>query len=647
MLDMEVLLQAGGDSRDDEGPDPYVDPPNDPNIVAMLAEALHSVIISKDDYDLKPCDEEASVLLADTEDPTNWTQAMRGENRDHWVAALKREQKSILDMGTFAPPCGEYNSRPISSKYHLKTKIGSDGQLVYKVRLVVRGFEERPGIDEQTYAPVSKLTSLRMMVALAASRGWHLHHMDVVAAFLNPDIDETIFIRLPPSKDSEDEWELPWLDRTSRTVMLRKALYGLRRSPRLWWIHIHEFLLSLGFEQSAHESNLYTKPNVAILLYVDDLLIAFNPECSYAMLEVKDSLLNKYQMKDMGEARRFVGIEITRTYDDQGLLSTMILSQNAYVSEVIKRFGLGNDSGHDVVRDPKYGYGMQRIKNRTGTYHTPMDLKIDIDNGAVDDQPMQDVRLYQSIIGSIMYAALGTRPDVAFAVTALAKFSAAPLQMHHTAAIRLLRYLRTTSNLGLHYHGFSSETRPDADPDLEIAEADSSTPRLQGWTDSDWAGDTNERRSVGGFTFAYSNGRLTGAPICWQSKRQTVVALSTLEAEFIAASNATREAKWLRLLEADMLSITERNEDTREATPPPMVLWADNQGALKLIETGIVQAKSKHIDVKHRHSHDEQQKGTVSFQYVPSAANIADVMTKPFARPRHEELAKMLNLFPC
>ena len=228
--------------------------------------------------------------------------------------------------------------------------------------------------------------------------------------------------------------------------------------------------------------------------------------------------------------------------------------------------------------------------------------------------------------------------DVAFAVTALAKFSATPLQMHHTAAVRLLRYLRTTSNLGLHYYNGNNEATAYLDSALEIDEI-SSAPQLQGWTDSDWAGDTNERRSVGGFTFSYGQ----NAPICWQSKRQTVVALSTLEAEFIAASNATREAKWLRCLHTDMVRLNE----TSIPSLPPTVIWADNQGAIKLIETGIVQAKSKHIDVKHRHSHDEQARGIVEFRYVPSAANTADAMTKPFPRPRHEELTKMMNLHPC
>ena len=217
--------------------------------------------------------------------------------------------------------------------------------------------------------------------------------MDVVAAFLNPDIDETIFVRLPPVRedDGEAEWDIPWLDRERRIVMFRKALYGLRRSPRLWWLHIHNFLLSIGFTQSAHESNLYTKRgHIAILLYVDDLLIAYND--TEVARDVKLQL--SHQIQDEGHGRSQAGLWVSRS--PESLAKALYCRKKAYIQEVVRRFGLDNDRDDDIPRKPRYGSGPRRTKKRTRTYHTPMDLTVE-----VYDRPIEDIRQYQSIIGSI------------------------------------------------------------------------------------------------------------------------------------------------------------------------------------------------------------------------------------------------------
>ena len=245
--------------------------------------------------------------------------------------------------------------------------------------------------------------------------------------------------------------------------------------------------------------------------------------------------------------------------------------------------------------------------------NSPMDPYVNLDNENCEDKPV-DITLYLSIVGSLMFAALGTRPDISYSVTALSRYNVRPLQMHLTAAKRVLRYLKTTMGKKLHFPVDSKTT-------------------LHGLTDSDWAGRTSTRKSVGGYIF------IDGGPISWQAKSQSVVALSTLEAEFIACSDATREAIWLKRLRNEMSETATGNDNT------PIRIGCDNQGALKLIETGVAKAKTKHIDVKYRHVIDEQKlQGTVEFYYVTSDQNIADLLTKPLPKERHVRLTRMMVL---
>jgi hypothetical protein len=290
----------------------------------------------------------------------------------------------------------------------------------------------------------------------------------------------------------------------------------------------------------------------------------------------------------LGPAQRFLGLEIGRS-------STGItLSQSAYIHSVIRRFNLEN-------------------AKETAS---PMDANVDLDNPLCDDKQVSDKTLYQSMIGSLMYAALGTRPDIAFCVTVLSKYNANPLQMHLTAAKLALRYFKKTSKHGLPFSSI-------------VQEQDAS---LVGFTDSDWAGSTGSRKSIGGYVFQANKGS-----IAWQAKSQTVVALSTLEAKYISCSDATREAIWLRRLQGEI-------EQSLIPTPTPTPINCDNQGAMKLITTGVLKAKTKHIDINLYHARDEQEKGHVKFDYIASEDNPADLLTKALQAPRHQALTSKLGL---
>lgn len=553
----------------------------------------------------------ASMMLGD---PTTFEEAMSGSHANQWYAAVKDEWDSILGNQTFEVPAQSgvpvalpSDVKPISSKWVFKTKTNPNGSIRYKARLVIRGYQQVEGIDYgETYAPVSKLSTFRLLIYLAAYYGWRIDHMDVVTAFLNPTIDrDNIYMRLPPRIEEIDAR----VD-GSTIVRLLKALYGLKQAPRLWFENIHAFLLSIGATQSTTDPNLYMRGGALILLYVDDILIINMVQG--AGEEVKQLLQAKYRMSDLGTARRFLGIQIEQT--ETGIT----LSQADYLTKIINRFGM--EMAHGSA--------------------SPMDVNVRLDNATCEDPQVKDVRGYLAIVGSLMYAALGTRPDIAFCVTVLSRYNSAPLTMHLTAAKRALRYLKETQDLKL--------TFPRALPAGQLTDTPAS--KLVGFTDSDWGGHIADRKSVGGcIFFGGSFGinpdlpRPTAGPVHWQSRSQTVVALSTLEAEYIACSDATREAIWLRRIYQDILNSTPGlHGETIPTTPVP--LGCDNQGALKLIETGVSKQKTKHIDIKFHHTRDEVGKGTVTFHYVASSKNPADLLTKALPMPKHRELTRMSGL---
>lgn len=574
------------------------------------------------------------IDLVTGEDPTSYEEALASPEAKMWKLAMLEEWQAILRNQTFqafeqqeypTETCTPANLdefalltplgipghvKPIGSKWVYKTKLNPDGTTRYKVRLVIRGYQQAPGIDfEETYAPVSKLSTFRFLLALAARNGWAIDHLDVVTAFLNPAIDcESIFMTLPLG--------MSWVDprfSASQSVRLRKALYGLRQAPRLWYEEIHRFLLSIGFTQSTVDSNLYYGKGILLLLYVDDILLINTHKDSVEELNsIKQSLRGKYRMTDLGRAQRFLGIHIDQSSPTEGIY----IDQETYILTILNRFRMGLAKGAP----------------------SPMDPNVNLNNNQCDDRPA-NAQLYLSMVGSLMYAALGTRPDLAFCVATLSRYNQSPLQMHLTAARRALRYLKHTASRVLYY------ARQEKDKNSQPI----------GFTDSDWAGNQATRKSTGGYIFFGSaatdeeiRAPANGA-ISWQAKSQSVVALSTLEAEYIACSDATREALWLRRLHQETYQYSPTG---LSPTASPIPIACDNQGAILLIKSGVTKHKTKHIAVKYHHSHDEQSRGSVQFHYIPTADNVADILTKPLPTPRHQHLTGLLGLrvaksLPC
>jgi len=464
------------------------------------------------------------------EDPSSYREASTHIHALEWERAIQAEFKSLEDNDTWEyEQCDSAAGRkPIGCKWVFRTKINFDGSKRYKARLVIKGYEQVPGIDfGDTFAPVAKLASFRMLMALSALYGWHVHHMDVVTAFLNPVIDEDVSMELPEGID----WLKPTLRKPHTTqCRLKKALYGLKQAPRLWFQHIDSFLRANGFCQSANEPTLYIlqrsdtctssvlKPfsgSLFLLLYVDDLLIA-SPNCSLIQ-RVKELLSTAYRMTDQGLARQFLNIKIERStttrkeasissQSDSGSIYHVRLSQERFIDELLRRFGMvlcnGTKTSLETGHDLRVQVQIFPPESHSGPSSQP------------NDRGTLILKEYQSfkLVGSLIYLMLSTCPDLAFTISTLSKFASAPLPIHLAAAKRVLRYLKATKTLAL---SFSSEQR---------------NAELVGFSDSDWGDDRDDRKSTSGYVFT-----MGGTAISWKSKKQGVVALSSTEAEYTSA----------------------------------------------------------------------------------------------------------------
>jgi hypothetical protein len=343
--------------------------------------------------------------------------------------------------------------------------------------------------------------------------------LDVVTTFLHPEINEDdIYMTLP------EGWP-KGLNAQEIIVRLRKALYGLKQAPRLWHDDINAFLLSLGFTQSSADPNLYLRSDgILILLYVDDISMSYPETATKAAIKVKAKLLDQYKITNLGLACQFRGIEIHR--DGTGIS----LGQKANITTILRQFGMKHTPGVSMPMDPS--------------------VKLDLAENR-GEKELDDIRDYQAVVGSLMYTALATQPDITYAVAAHSGYISRPFTRHMTAAKRVLRYLKCTADFRLHFN------RNGIDTDIGNS--------LIGYSDSDWANDSADRKSQGGHVFLASNGALS-----WQSRKQSLIAMSTLEAEFIICLEASREAKWLLQLQNDF----------HDKDLPPLPVHCDNQGAL-------------------------------------------------------------------
>jgi transposase InsO family protein len=504
-----------------------------------------------------------------------------------WTAAIQEEYDSLMKNGAWELVDLPRGKNIVSCKWVFKAKQDANGNVVrFKARLVARGFSQAYGIDYfDTFAPVAKLTTYRVIFALAALEQWEIHGMDVITAYLLGKLNEEIYMMQP-------EGFVRMGMKRNMVCRLLRSLYGLKQAARVWNLKIHAFLVKIGFVRSSADPCLYidVKRHLYITIWVDDLLIVGKNGTDIA--KVKAQLSGEFKMKDLGKLEHFLGMRISR--HDGGIS----IDQNGYIHQILERFRM---EASKAVSTPIAAGSRLLSANHDGEpAATPSTT---------------DIKQYQAMIGSLMYAMLCTRPDLSYAIQQLSQFNSNPTNAHFQAAKRVFRYLQGTQTMGLVYSKHNDDI----------------TQRIQCYCDADYAAD-GDRKSISGSLFT-----LAGSPISYQAKKQTTVAHSTVESEYAAMAHAAKEMIWLQYLLRDL----------GMSKYAPTTLFCDNQGAISLAKNPTHHAKTKHVDVQLHFIRDHIEKGTINVEYCPTEDMLADLMTKGLARERHEKLLIRMGMGIC
>ena len=515
-------------------------------------------------------------------EPVTYFQAINSPEAEKWLDAMKDEMKSLsaLCTWTYVEVSDAQRKRALPVKWVYKIKLTETGEVDrFKARLVAKGFKQIYGIDyTEVYAPVSKHTTLRYLLAKAVNRDMHVHQMDVSTAFLHGKLAEEIYVQQPEGFH---------VGGPNTVCKLHKALYGLKQAPKAWYDTISHVLVSSGFTISDADPSLFilnkSEGSVAyLLLYVDDILLL--SQSMSVITEVKSLLSSHFSIKDLGEAKHFLGMQIKQERDANGALLSITLSNEKLISDMLESFDLKGDK-------PK---------------STPLDRSMKLKKA--EGKPLPQNNRYRELVGGVLYLSNTTRPDIAYSASLLARFSNSPTTIHWGAGIHLLQYLSGTKELGLKW--------------------ERSKGGIIGYVDSDFAGDLDGYRSTSGFIFLSD-----GTAISWGSKLQKLAALSTVEAEFIAMSTGVQEALWLSKLVQDV------GEDLGAA-----IILSDNTGALANIRGIPISPRTKHIGVRYHRVRGEVVKGNINPQYIHTSENVADMFTKILPKASFVKFREMAGM---
>jgi len=503
------------------------------------------------------------------DDPRTYEEAAQDKDADLWQKAIESEIESMYSNQVWElvePPKG---IKPIGCKWIYKKKRGLDKKVkAWKTRLVAKGYTQKEGIDyEETFSPVVMLKSIRILFSIAAHLDYEIWQMDVKTAFLNGSLEETIYMQQPKGFIKEGQEHL--------VCKLKRSIYGLKQASRDWNIRFDQAVQSYGFDQSPSESCVYKRSEgnavVFLVLYVDDILLIGN---NVEMLSsVKAWLFKQFDMKDLGEAAYILGIKVIRDRKKRMLA----LSQEPYIDEVLARFNMQNSKKGFLP----FKHGVALSKKQCPS--TPKDI-----------ESMKAVP-YASACGSLMYAMLCTRPDICFVVGMVSRYQSNPGQEHWSAVKTILKYLRRTKEYMLIYK--ASDLFP------------------LGYTDSDFQSDRDKRKSTSGYVFT-----LGGGAVIWRSVKQKCIADSTMEAEYVAASEAAKEAVWFRNFLLDL--------DVVPNLPRSLTVYCDNTGAVANSKEPRDHKAAKHIERKYHLIRGIVKRGDIVVAHISSEDNRADPFTK-------------------
>ncbi|CAI7903452.1 unnamed protein product, partial [Closterium sp. NIES-54] len=483
--------------------------------------------------------------------PRSYAEAIEGPYSSQWQSAMDAEMASWKSTGTYVdevPPPG--------------ANIGVD--------------------YFQTFSPTPKMTTLRVLLHVAAQRDYELHSLDFSTAFLQGSLHEEIWLRRPPGFSGSFPPGTQW--------SLRRPVYGLRQAPREWHDTLRTTLAALGFAPSTADPSLFLRtdtslPPFYILVYVDDLVFATADTAGLA--HVKSELQKRHTCTDLGELRSYLGLQITRDRAQR----TITLTQSHMVQQVLQRFDFTYPSPQA----------------------TPLSTRHSL-SALPSDESVEPSGPYPELVGCLMYLMTCTLPDLAYPLSILARYVAPGRHRpeHMAAAKRVLRYLCSTSGMGLVLGGWSAVV-------------------LTGHADASWVDDLATQRSSQGYTFSLGSGSVS-----WRSTRSSSVLSSSCEAEIYAGAMAAQELRWLTYVLTDL----------GEPPSSPPVLYVDNKAMLALCRENRLAHRTKHIALRYFLARELQQRGQLRLAYVASQANSADIFTKARQPCDHQRFCTMLGLVP-
>ncbi|GJY90673.1 putative RNA-directed DNA polymerase [Tanacetum coccineum] len=512
--------------------------------------------------------------LNKSSEPKSLQEGMLDKN---WIEAMNNEMEALFRNKTWVlvdlPP----NRKTIGCKWLWKIKYKSSGEIErYKARLVAKGFSQRNGIDyEETFSPVVKMVTVRCIISLVVHYNWPLFQLDVNNAFLYGDLHEDVYMDLPPGYYDPSE---------TRVCKLVKSLYGLKQASRQWNEKLTSVLNEHGFVHSMNDYSLFVKHdsnNILILLvYVDDIVITGSNLDE--INKFKRFLASKFQIKDLGSLKYFLGIEVLENKNG------ICLSQRKYYMELLSEYGL-------LACKP---------------VATPMQQNVSLSHIETEkDKKLKNLTAYQKLIGKLIYLSV-TRPDISYAVHYLSQHMHSPSQSHFSVGLRVLKYLKQSPRDGIQFYNGNKMS-------------------LHAYSDADWAKCLISRKFVSGFCVHFC-----GNLVSWKSKKQTTISRSSAEAKYRCLASTTCEVLWL----------THLLSDVGVEGLLPVTLYCDSTSAIQIAANPVFHEKTKHFEIDVHLVRDKVSSGAISTVKINSTENIADVFTKGLSITQHKQFCLRLNL---
>jgi len=487
--------------------------------------------------------------------PLTYQQAINSKDSDEWKIAFNKELNNMYNKNVMK--IVDINKLPkniklIGTRWVLTTK--SNG--TKKARIVVQGCQQKLNDTySNTYAPTAQADTLRITIAVAAIRKWNIKQLDIQAAYLNAKLKEKIYVKVPEG-DKNYQNGKAWL--------LQKALYGLKQAGRVWNQDISTFLKSIGLKQYRTDKCLFGKYNeqnkltALLTLYVDDILITGeNTEIKYIINKLK----NKYEISMESDATKIVGINIYKTKNGYKI------NQNDFINKTIEKYNMN--------KSKTIKYPCRKISDYERKNSKPIDINV-----------------YKSLLGSLLYISVKTRPDIAFAVNQASRYAEAPTEIDYKSLLTILQYLKSTKDKSIYYNGDN---------------------QLVGFSDADFANDESTRKSTSGFIYLLGN-----SPISWKSQLQRNITLSTAEAEFVSLTECSKHGIWLKNLFEE---ITNKKVLIK--------IKVDNKACIAIAEDQNAKGRCKHIDLRYKYIRENMIQNKIELEYVSTNNMLADPLTKP------------------